>query len=223
MSVAPPPPPATYALTPPKRSTATIALLLACIPLVVTSIAGACVGAYYWSRTRAGDPGRRRSIAATIVGGVSTLLVLVGLLVASIWFSESEYYEYTDESAVAERTGDRPVRDTDLEELAIGDCVDEIPFEGYLFAVVPCAMPHHGELIALPELRDQSWPGEVAVGFESEKVCEDAFEEVTGESSWDHEQLWVHYWTPVEDRWPGDRVVICMAVSLELREGSVFD
>jgi len=96
-------------------------------------------------------------------------------------------------------------------ELDVGQCFDDPPdfAEVANVDVVPCASPHHNEVIAVVDLPESSFPGDAAVGDSAASRCQAAFAGYVG-SSYDDSPLVLGWLAPSLDSWGvGDREVIC--------------
>jgi len=96
-------------------------------------------------------------------------------------------------------------------ELDVGQCFDDPPdfAEVADVDVVPCASPHHNEVIAVVALTDSSFPGEAAVDDTAAARCRASFEGYVG-ASYDDSPLLLGWLAPSADSWRvGDRDVIC--------------
>lgn len=104
-----------------------------------------------------------------------------------------------------------------LEELAAGDCVNELAEEPTAaLPAVPCAEPHEGEVFALFDVsQDGDWPGEEVILDEASTGCLDQLA-VYSPTAFEDDQVDLLYFYPTEGTWRlGDREVICIAYFLD--------
>ena len=103
-----------------------------------------------------------------------------------------------------------------IQDLTLGSCFQDLPDGPGPYAgveVVDCSGPHDNQLVAVFELADREWPGDLVIAEEAQARCRDigrnSVERAGGDpASWD-------YWVlvPTRQGWVlyDDRVVQCMA------------
>jgi hypothetical protein len=107
-----------------------------------------------------------------------------------------------------------PIADTRFDELAVGDCVADLP-EVYVVAVarVACGEPHRLEVFAVFELPDDAdYPGDRAVDAAAYAGCIARFSDYVGEEYFASDARYdVGHATPTLATWhdDGDRAVVC--------------
>lgn len=77
---------------------------------------------------------------------------------------------------------------------------------------VPCAMDHDGEVFAVFDLEDDSWPGATAVESMAVQGCEQRFGSATG-LTFDPSIARLTAYAPTMDSWNDDRSIVCVATS----------
>lgn len=105
---------------------------------------------------------------------------------------------------------------TYVDDLSVGDCVDETESSSYVL-IVPCDAPHDMQTLAVIELEDgYEYPGDDALDDEAESLCYDAYSDA--EENWTVEEEEALMWdkvVPDSDGWEaGDRTVVCFVESL---------
>jgi len=96
-------------------------------------------------------------------------------------------------------------------ELDVGQCFDDPPdfAEVAGVEVVPCASPHHNEVIAVLDITDSPYPGDAEMARIAESRCRAAFAGYVG-VAYDDSPLALGWLAPSADSWAvGDRQVIC--------------
>lgn len=91
-----------------------------------------------------------------------------------------------------------------------GDCVTGVE-EGDVDEVqaVPCDKPGVGEVFAVFELTEKSWPGEARVADLASERCSDSYKAPSGQVGQEPDVMFI---VPTEDSWKyGDRSVVCIA------------
>jgi len=113
-----------------------------------------------------------------------------------------------DDSGRVTTAGDWSVFD-----LRPGDCFD--PFSGVTAAdtvtLIPCDDPHTGEVYAVAEYPDSTYPGAAELATWTDRICLDAFENQLGLSVGD---IAFSYLLPTDEGWEtnGDRKSVCALV-----------
>jgi hypothetical protein len=194
---------------PAKRETdgfAIAALVLAILAIVPVAVVLAIVALGRIKRT--GNGGRGLAIAALVV---SAAWFVLGLIAAVL------LYAFRDEISDAIETQLR--YDDYVSELSVGDCIDYEPGlfeddtavepEEPFLQIVDCSGEHQEEVIALPVMAGDSYPGDEAVDAQVEEECLPAFESYVGlayeESIYD-----ITWFAPSEETWAdGDRQILC--------------
>jgi hypothetical protein len=147
-----------------------------------------------------GQTGRGLAIAGLALSGCWVLLIAAGVTAAII-----------SDSGDGGRTGGATGNGTvSVATLGPGDCINGIQGTAAIedLPVVPCALPHEGEVYAVFELPAGPWPGDTAVQSQSEKRCKAAFESYAPNAPDTVEVLFLH---PLQQSWTRDRGVTCVA------------
>ncbi len=112
-------------------------------------------------------------------------------------------------------------------ELAVGDCIADIPDEGTVegMDVVPCDEPHVGEVVSVDDdlfADAQRKPTDEQMWQETEAACTVAMEEYTGVSLEDSDYD-VYYLYPSPESWrmEDDRGVVCIGLTPDESTGSI--
>ncbi|WP_050760907.1 septum formation family protein [Aeromicrobium marinum] len=200
----PPPPPPTH----PHRdaseqpsSRATWALVLAIIPLGITWVVAAILAVQVLLEGR--RDGRVKAFVALGVVGLWSVVVAVAGLVAIVAVAEDEQSTSAGGTLV------------DIAEIAPDDCLAETPPDSAdALEVVPCDEPHREQAYGTFDLPAGTYPGEDQVIDAAESGCLELFEPWVGES-YDDSVLDFSFFYPVEQNWPEDREVLCIAISFD--------
>lgn len=82
--------------------------------------------------------------------------------------------------------------------------------------VLPCREPHHLEVVGMPKIRGEEYPGDAAMAAKAEEVCHRALLRYVGsEPAVDLQSFYLH---PTEETWnAGLRRVVCSAVTPDYR------
>lgn len=112
---------------------------------------------------------------------------------------------------------------TNAADVALGDCLSEIPSDSSLVAsvhTVACTDPHKGEVYHVITVPGTEFPGETAI-IDYQDKCQPALEEFSPSAMADPEVgMFVLY--PTADSWKrGDRAVTCIATTEVPRTGSL--
>lgn len=110
--------------------------------------------------------------------------------------------------------------DTDVYDLAVGDCIDDPLSLGsdelveiQTVDMIPCDEPHDAEVYALEDLPqgdDEPFPGDDEVAMQSDAICFELFESYVG-APYEDSALDYSYYLPIEESWnSGDRGVACL-------------
>jgi hypothetical protein len=98
-------------------------------------------------------------------------------------------------------------------EVEVGSCLASLPSDGGdPLDVVACEEQHLGEVVAVVELEEGEYPGEVAVLTQARERCTSAFADYVG-APVDDSGLGLLPVVPRENDWrvDGDRTVVCLA------------
>jgi len=109
---------------------------------------------------------------------------------------------------IIEGTGDQ----TDIFDIAIGDCLNDGVFEGEANSVpvVDCSELHESEAYSSFLLSGTSYPGQEDIETSADDGCYEAFEEFVG-IPWDDSTLDYSYYFPTKGTWrTGDREILCL-------------
>lgn len=211
----------------PLDAVSVVSLVTALLGLTLVGLVTGLVGL---ARTSGGHRRGRglavAGVAVSVVFGLVQALVLVLAWPSFVaGFEEGFEAEYSgagagdpvDEGAGGEvdpAAADEATRLVEPADLVVGHCFMDPPEgEFYELTVVPCDVPHDGEVVALVELEDGAWPGVDEVDQAAWDACEaavvDAFEAA------DAAPAGLDYWnfTPTREGWVlyGDRQVQCLA------------
>lgn len=103
--------------------------------------------------------------------------------------------------------------ETDVFDLAVGDCYNDASADGDEVGevvVVDCSEPHDYEVYWSHALEDGGYPGLDAIQGEAEEVCRERFASFVGLPYGDSE-IYLTYLYPTERTWLfGDREILCM-------------
>lgn len=109
---------------------------------------------------------------------------------------------------------DAPERvEKETTEVEVGACLATLPSDGGdPLDVVACEQQHLGEVVAVVELGEGDYPGEVAVLSQARDACTRAFQDYVG-APVDGSGLGLLPVVPRENDWrvDGDRTVVCLA------------
>ncbi|WP_380163690.1 hypothetical protein [Jannaschia sp. R86511] len=246
MSVAPPHPqtPDPYlpggwgappAARPPVDGWAVTALVTALLGLVPVGLVTAVAGLVRTSG------GRRRGRGLAVAGLLVSLLA-GGLQAAAVALLLPVWPDVRDGFADGFRDGFADAPDTDgastgtsgaadptpsagtteeevpAEELTVGTCfVDPETDVFYDVGTVPCDVPHDGEVIALVELEDRTWPGDDPVLDEGYDACLVEITDRLLAAGVDRDDLDPWVFTPTRESWVlfGDRQGTCVVYDLD--------
>ncbi|WP_406405309.1 DUF4190 domain-containing protein [Streptomyces sp. NBC_00879] len=171
---------------------------------------------------RNGHRGKGMAIAGSILSGISTALVLAGLLTGGIGDALDGFKEGVNEAARSRSTLD----------LHKGDCFNvpgtELEQETASVRVVGCAKPHDGEVTGSFKLEQSgAWPGEAAVEPIAEKRCTELNDAYVADPSAVPDNASMYYYMPSKQSWRlGDHTVTCSYAAVDgkltgsLRAGS---
>lgn len=191
----------------PKQTMAIWALVLSfiwCAPIAVVVGIALAITVLVQSR-QGGDRGRKKAIAALVIGGLG-IAVIVSLVVAAALGAFD-----------AKRGPDGQVTTSgsvSSNELRIGDCFDQ-PAPGHkelhvtTVKVVPCAQPHQWEVFHSFDLASGPYPGENDAARFAEGGCIDAYKAFDG-VAYSNSKLHLIYLYPLPSHWAsGDHKVTC--------------
>lgn len=181
--------------------------------------------------------GRRRGLGLAVAGILVSVLVAAFqvFFVGAIWPDIRAGYEDALEDSRAatsevEDAGDVAGADEALEpadevgelvpfeELAVGDCFDEPAEEEFTdILVLPCDVPHDGEVVAEVTLDDGEWLGDDEVFDLAYDACLSAAADAFEEAGVEGRDLDFWTFTPTREGWVlyGDREVDCLAYALD--------
>ncbi len=77
---------------------------------------------------------------------------------------------------------------------------------------VPCSMDHDGEVFAVFDMQDSTWPGATTVESVATRECQARFSSATG-LALDAAVARLSAFAPTMDSWNEDRSIICIATS----------
>lgn len=203
----PPPPFAPYTGggddgPPPNRKLATWSLILAVLPLCVTTIAGAVMAVVVLASRR--HAGKGLAVAALVVAALWVVIVPIALVAIGIAAEDD-----------AERDAEGTI--TETQEISIfdvqeGDCI-RIPKGDTAYSVkaVPCDKPHEAEAYARWSLSGEEFPGDAAAARTAEAGCAQRFEKFIG-LSYEKSRYELYFLHPTKQSWNfrDDRDVTCM-------------
>ncbi|MFC7280204.1 DUF4190 domain-containing protein [Paractinoplanes rhizophilus] len=160
-----------------------------------------------------GQRGRGLAIAGFVTAGAGVLVTLgifvLALALAPTTSASHPPADVVAPTSVASTPTAQPTTDeatpTDEPSFVIGECLDNI---GGYPTHASCSAKHDGEIYAMFNLANGTWPGKSTVEKKAESGCG------TRLSKWaDHPStLDFYYMYPDQDDWPDDRGVICIAV-----------
>ncbi|MFC8922884.1 septum formation family protein [Cellulosimicrobium sp. NPDC057127] len=203
--------------------------------LLASQRAARALGAQDLQTTRReSERARSWGVGAVIVGAVAYVgswVTVVVLLASGIFavstFSETATTSVIDLGAPGSTTPDGSgvdsapeALDTDILDLAVGDCVSttDLPDTVFTVPVVPCASDHQAEVYAITHLAAGDFPGDEGVQALAEDFCFEAFESYVG-LPYEDSELYAWWFSPTEENWTwGDRSVQCF---LEPLSGTV--
>lgn len=151
-------------------------------------------------QSRPEPPARGRAWRGLLVVALGVLLAAGALLLSS-------------RGSEAESVGAPERVEQETAEVEVGACLATLPSDGGdPLDVVACDEQHLGEVVAVAELDDGDYPGEVAVLGQARDRCTDAFAAYVG-SPVDGSGLGLLPVVPRENDWrvEGDRTVVCIA------------
>jgi hypothetical protein len=151
---------------------------------------------------KSGEKGKGLAVAGIIVSSIGIAALAIGVVVAILTTATRDSSgEIVDSGRVS------------LEDLVPGDCVNDL-VEGRRvtsLSAVPCSEPHDGEVFAVFNLPETSWPGESSVDDDAVQGCTDRLGEYSPAAA-DDETLELLYFSPTEQSWRlDDRAVVCLA------------
>ncbi|OLT46452.1 septum formation family protein [Cellulosimicrobium sp. CUA-896] len=169
---------------------------------------------------REAERARSWGVGAVITGAVAYVgsWIVLAVLLASGIFAATAFSEAA--TPLRDPTGEggeaSEARDTEILELAVGDCVvtTDLPDTVFTVPVVPCAADHHAEVFAITDLPAGDYPGEDDVEALAEEFCFEAFESYVG-LPYEESELYAWWFSPTEDNWTwGDHSVQCIVEPL---------
>jgi hypothetical protein len=156
----------------PTRKLATWALVLACIPICLTFIAGAAMAIVVLT-SRGRHAGRGLAIGALAMAGF-WCVAAVGFIVLGVALDASE----PDRASDGEVEQSQEVTTDDVAE---GDCVIMPPGDTvYTVEVLPCAEPHDAEAFAVWSIDGEEYPGSDEVDALVDAGCAQRFASFVG-------------------------------------------
>lgn len=189
-------------LPPASTTKATVALVLAIVPILFTWIAAVVLAIQVLSDSRDGrNHGKGRAIAALVICALWLAATAVIIIVALTGRA--------DRDSTGKVTGDGSV---DVTKIQVGDCLKDnvAGEESAAVNVVPCSKTHLYEAYANFTLPDGDYPGDDEVVAAAEQGCVDRFESYIG-IGYDDSEIDVTYLHPLDDSWKIDRGVTCLA------------
>jgi hypothetical protein len=151
------------------------------------------------------ESGTGQAVAGLVIGSLVTTgwAILLVVMFAIDWTGSGEEYY-----GAPPPTSSVPA--TYVDELAVGECFDEIGSDDEVEREV-CLEPHDAEMFAVETLPARPWPGESAVVKASEAACDKAFLAYVGIEI-TKSRLDTDFWYPDSASWDdGDRKVLCIA------------
>jgi hypothetical protein len=153
---------------------------------------------------RTGQRGRGMAVAGLVISGIWLLGIIFGVIFAI--------------ATSATRASDGQISQggsVAANEFKVGDCVNDLSNTSALRSLpgVPCAQPHEGEVFAIFNLPDGSYPGRDEIESQASSECSTQLDEYAPSAATD-ENIGLYYVYPQERNWSvGDREVVCIATS----------
>ncbi|RZU49446.1 putative regulator of septum formation [Krasilnikovia cinnamomea] len=162
---------------------------------------------------RRGQSGRGLAIGGLVASGC-WVLVIGALVTIGIVFGDTGGRRSADADG-----GTGPVSVT---RLHTGDCVGKVPGDNGTtiedVPVVPCALPHEGEVFAVFDLPAGPWPGQRQVETQAEKRCQDELDKYLKTPD---DKLESYSLLPLRESWEDDRGVTCVVTGPTQLTGSL--
>ncbi|ACQ81892.1 hypothetical protein Bcav_3650 [Beutenbergia cavernae DSM 12333] len=193
---------------------------------IVLGPVGLVLGVMSFTRSRRAGASTVPGVIAMIVGTVWTVAVAAIVVVTAVVTlsqdpppppepTQTETEPETPGPAAGENPGDtdteREVRDVDID---LGNCIDDLenPVSPGTFLHVPCAQPHHAEVVAEYTITEPDFPGTDAVQQQADDFCSTEVPEALP-TEIDRTNLTVYYLYPTQTTWDdGDRIISCFVL-----------
>ncbi|WP_108718381.1 septum formation family protein [Miniimonas sp. S16] len=170
---------------------------------LLVGFVGIVLGAMSISRSRAARASITPGVVAVVVGAVQViaLMVTIGLLIA----------RGLGGSVMGSNPGDTDsAREIEVTELSLGNCIEEMTWDGAPVLQVPCADAHTAEVMSQFEASGNAYPGEDELWDQAQDSCTG----MTVPSGVDTTNLFYDAVVPTLDDWDsGHRMVSCLLVS----------
>lgn len=199
-------------MPPPTTTKAMWALILACLPAVLTWIASVILAIQVLSDSRGGrQNGKGMAIAALVI-----IPLWIALFVAVIVADSADDAD-RDATGTVTRSGEVLVND-----VRAGDCLDEDFTDEVMYTVdvVPCTEPHALEAYASFDLGAGDFPGEDEVERLGTIGCVKRFTAFVGVKA-EKSRLEIGYLLPARNTWSESREVSCVVGEDKATTGSL--
>lgn len=159
--------------------------------------------------------GRGMAIAGLVLGGLWTLVfaALIGAVVVTSADRDSGTGDITESG------------DVSAFALQVGDCLNDIEESEMITSLpaVPCAEPHEAEVFGMFDLPEGDYPTEDELVAQADAGCADRMASYAPDAMNDP-TIGFFYIYPLEQAWPEDREIVCLAISSEgTMTGSLAD
>jgi Domain of unknown function (DUF4190)/Septum formation len=163
---------------------------------------------------RTGQKGTGLAVAGLVLSALWLLVLALGLGVFLVTAADrDDTGEITEGGSVSAMS------------LQVGDCLNGLEEGGNVRSLpaVPCAEPHEGEVYATFDLPDGDYPGETAIYEQAEADCNERLSSAAPEA-YEDPSVGLFYLYPLEQSWPDDREVVCIAIATSgTTTGSILD
>jgi hypothetical protein len=197
------------------------ALVLACIPTVITIIIGVVLAIVVLTQPKDGyHRGRGLAIAALVIAPLWIVAIIVFFVLGTVTGSESSV---TSSSSSTGSTGTSE-GDVTASNIRVGDClaVDVTDTVSLTIPVTACTNPHVSEAYADFDLPAGAYPGRAKILDLSDAGCAKRFGDFVG-IPFEDSRLEFSYLYPTKDSWEVDRGVTCLVGEGPSTTGSLKD
>lgn len=158
--------------------------------------------------------GTGMAIAGLVLAGVWTLAIVALIAVFVVTSADRDASGEITESG-----------DVSAASLRVGDCLNDIEESALITSLpaVPCAEPHEAEVFGVFDLAEGNYPTEDDLVAQADAGCADRMARYSPDAMNDP-SIGFLYIYPLEQAWPDDREVVCLATSSEgTMTGSLAD